>query len=123
MTISQNGIVREIDTYAYAVAKLTPIIKIDGVASAIRLLNIMLSRPIIDEDLARAGRTALCNLRTTLLPQTSPDFWYDTFHNGNGEISQGSLDVIAELVAQRRNQILAIETALRSLGDSGIIVG
>lgn len=108
-------VMSDADIYEYTSIHLTSIDKLKPAHEAIKILKMMVSRPILDTDLANSAKVTLSTLRSKLLPQTSADFWYDNFVDANGEISGEDRFSIASLVEDRRTQISFIEASLERI--------
>lgn len=103
------------DLYGHTVVRLESITKMPKAKEAIRLLKLMEHRPILDADLAIAGKKCLNSLKAALAPETSSDYWYDSLVGNNGDLQPRDLNNIANLVEERRAQIQFINAVLSRL--------
>ena len=106
------NILNDTDIYSHTLAILTSLSQNPKAQPAIRSLKMLSNRPVHDLDLIEAARDQLTLLRSYLVSQASPDYWYDNFVGINGEIDPSDMDSIQDLVEERHQQLHYIDICL-----------
>jgi hypothetical protein len=101
-------------TCLFTIDSLNTVSTMPEAISALSALNTMLYRPD-DRALAAATNITLNRLRSRLISEASPDYWIDPYLNSEGELKSEAIDLVGDIVAERRLQIDAIDEVLSSL--------
>lgn len=106
------NILNDTDIYAQTLAIITPLSQNPKATPTMRLLKMLSNRPVHDLDLIEAAREQLTLLRSYLVSQSSPDYWYDNFVGLNGEVDPSDMESIQDLVEERHQQLHYIDICL-----------
>ena len=101
-------------TCLFTIDSLNTVSTMPEAISALSALNTLLYRPE-DQALAAATNITLNRLRSRLISEASPDYWLEQYIDSDGELKSEAIELVGDIVSERRSQIEAIDEVLLSL--------